>query len=312
MVSRIIITSKNGEIMIQKVISVKIESSWRLLTDRAVVSLPRNVRDFDKRNIKEILRKGDKVEIWLGYDGVLNKEFQGYISNISANLPIELTCEDEMYILKQIPVNVSIRNATLKQLLNAVLPNYNIDALELEIGNIRFAKTTVSKVLEKLKYDFGLYSYFKSATLVCGKVYADDFGTINYNLEQNIVGSALNYKEASDISISIRAVSTLKNGEKIEVTVGDEEGEERQLSYYNINSKEELRKIANLDLRKYKVSGFEGNITTYGLPFAIHGQKANIKSNLYDDRDGTYYIESVNTSFDSSGFRRVIEIGEKV
>jgi len=308
-----------GPIVVQKPTSVTIESSWKLLTDTAKVVMPRNMRieksPFDAKKIRELFRKGDPIIIELGYGQGYNKEFQGYISRVSADIPITIECQDEMWKLKQLPVNFSTRSITLQKLLEKVAPGYQVDALEVELGPQRFAKTTVAKVLEHLKSEYSLYSYMKGKTLVCGKIYADDTAlpATALHLEKNVINNDLNYKNKEDLQIKITAVSTLKNGTKIEVSVGDEAGEERQLTYYGITIKAELKKLAEEDLKKYKVDGFDGSVKTFGIPKIDHGGKVELTSDLYPDRSGTYYVESVKVDFDDSPqYRRTVQLGDKV
>ena len=68
--------------------------------------------------------------------------------------------------------------------------------------------------------------------LVCGKIYEDNFNdkTVKLHLEKNVVNNDLNFKKKEDVSIRINAISTLSNGDKIEVFVGDKTGEEKQLT----------------------------------------------------------------------------------
>ncbi|PCI11865.1 MAG: hypothetical protein COB73_00740 [Flavobacteriaceae bacterium] len=316
MVARItfLATDNREEIVIRKPNAVKIESSWKMLTDRASIVLPRNVPYFEKHKIKDVFRKGDPVLIELGYNGFLNVEFEGYITRVSANIPITIECEDEMYQLKKILVNLSLPKTSLKALLQQIIPGYDIDALEVEIGAQRFPKTTVAKVLDYLQKDYSLYSYMKGKQIVCGKIYADnsDDEVVKIHLEKNVVSNELNYKHKEDVIIRITAVSTLPDGRKIEVTVGDEDGEERQLSYYGIEIEAELETIAKEDLKKYKVDGFDGSIKLFGDPVIKHGQKVELKSDLYPDRNGTYYVERTKVDFnDTPQFRRTIQLGDK-
>ncbi|NCP61597.1 MAG: hypothetical protein GW839_15085 [Flavobacteriales bacterium] len=219
-----------------------------------------------------------------------------------------------MYQLKKIPVNVSIEHASLEELLLTILPGYDLDVLNVELGSVRFPKTTVAKVLEYLKDEFSLYSYMKGKQLVCGKVYADDSALlpIKLHLEKNVVNNDLNYRNKEDVLIRIIAVSTLNNGDKLQVKVGDETGEERQLTYYGITLKAELTKLAKEDLKKYKVDGFTGSITAYGIPVINHGNKVDLVSDLYPDRNGLYYVEEKVIDFDENGFRRKVQLGDKV
>jgi len=307
-------TDNREQIVIKKVTSVHIESGWKRLTDTATITIARNVPYFDKYKVKEVFKKGDTVSIELGYNGQFYKEFGGYVTEVSADIPIVIKCEDEMYQLKKIPVNVSIEHASLEELLLTILPGYDLDVLNVELGSVRFPKTTVAKVLEYLKDEFSLYSYMKGKQLVCGKVYADESALlpIKLHLEKNVVNNDLNYRNKEDVLIRIIAVSTLNNGDKLQVKVGDETGEERQLTYYGITLKAELTKLAKEDLKKYKVDGFTGSITAYGIPVINHGNKVDLVSDLYPDRNGLYYVEEKVIDFDENGFRRKVQLGDKV
>jgi hypothetical protein len=310
------------ELILKSINSVHIESGWKRLTDIATIVLPRKAiyleegkKNLKLSEVKELFKKGDPCTIELGYNGNYQKEFEGYITHVSADIPIKIKLEDEMYQLKKLPVNVSFQKTSLANLLKKIVPGYEVDALEVELGSLRFAKTTVAKVLEFLKDDYSLFSYMDGKKLVVGKIYADnsDEEPVKLHLEKNVVNNDLNYKDKEDVLIRINAVSTLKNGDKIEVTVGDETGEERQLSYYGIEIEAELTKLANEDLKKYKVDGFTGSVKAFGIPFFKHGTKIDLTSDLYPDRNGIYYVEETIIDFnDTPEYRRKGQLGDKV
>lgn len=297
---------------IRKPNSVQIESGWKFLTDKAHIVLPRKVKDFDRQKVRELFRKGDPVIISLGYDQKLRTEFKGYITHVAADIPITIKCEDEMWKLKQQPVNISLKSTTLKGFLKQIVSGYAVDAMDIDLGPVRYAKSTVAQVLEQLKEKYSLYSYMDGTTLKVGKVYADNTGAaIPLHLERDVVNQSLNYKHKEDVRIRIEAVSTLSGGKKLKVTVGDDDGEQRQLSYYGIEVEAELVKLAQLDLKKYKVDGFDGSVTTFGIPVVQHGDKVALTSELYPDRNGTYYVEEVRVAFGENGYRRQLKLGEK-
>lgn len=307
---------RRDNIILNRVTEIEYESSWKEMTDRGSLTLPRNVRYFDKYNVREVFRKGDQVTVYFGYDGNNEKEFEGYISEVSADIPIVIKFEDEMFNVRKIPVNYAAANTGLKELLQKIIPGYEIDALEgVQLGAVRLSKTGVGAVLEKLQSDWGLYTYMRGKTLVCGKYYADEsqYKPVKFNLERNCVSTALNYKKKEDVSLKIKVVSTLSNGKKIEVdNIGDKDGNERQLTFYNIEIKAELERLGKLEYEKYKVDRFEGSFTAFGIPTVRHGLKVAIASNLYDDRVGNYYIEKVVKKFSPSGIRQDITLGDKV
>jgi hypothetical protein len=316
-----IIFAKNDrrpEIVLTQVTEIIVESSWTLLTSTAEIVIPRKVKFFDKNSVRDTFRRGDYVTIAFGYNGKNNLEFKGYITEVSADIPISIKLQDEMWKLKQIPVNFSSPNISLKELLTQIAPGYKIDALEgVQIGSVRFPKTTVAAVLEKLQQDpWKLNTYFKTVNenlvLVCGKYYADDSSEpkVNFHLERNCVSSSLNYVRKDDVLILIKGVSTLTNGTKIEVEFGDKDGQTIQLTHYN-KTKKELEVLVKLDYEKSKQDRFDGSFTAFGIPSVKHGQKASLTSSLYKDRNGTYFIEGVTKSFNRDGIRQVIKLNQK-
>lgn len=301
-------------IELRKPTSVSVEKSWKLLTDTALITIARNVRDFDKQKVRDVFRPGDPVTISLGYNGEYYQEFVGFIARVSADIPIKIWCEDAMWKLKQQPVNISKASTTLKALMDEIVTDYSVDAAEYEIGPVRYPNFTVATVLDDLKSRFGFYSYMKGETLVVGKIYADDTQTdpVNLHLEKNVYRNNLEYRNAEDVKIKIRAVSTLNDGKKLSVEVGDDGGENRQLTYFGINDEAALKKLAEADYDKYKVDRYSGSLTTFGIPAIEHGWKVDLSSDLYPERAGLYYVDTIRVNF-GDGFRyaRTATLGDK-
>lgn len=306
---------RRGDIVIHQVSELEFESSFKEMTDRGSLTLPRKVKFFDRHKVKEIFRRGDAIRIWFGYDGNNIQEFEGYITEVSADLPIVIKFEDEMYRIKQMAVNYSAPNTTLENLLKTIVPGYNIDALEgVQLGGVRLPNTTVGPVLTKLQSDWGIYTYMKGKQLVSGKYYADDsdIEVVTFHLERNCVSTALNYKNKEDVTLRIKCVSTLANGQKLEVDgIGDIDGNERVLTFYNVQVKAELKRLGLLEYEKYKQDRYDGSFTAFGIPSVKHGMKAKIVSELYGERSGIYYIEKVAKSFGADGIRQEITLGDK-
>lgn len=307
---------RKEEIVLNRATEIEYESSWKELTDRGSITLPRNIKFFDKNNVKDVFRRGDQITVYFGYNGNLVKEFEGYISEVSADIPIVIKFEDEMYNVRKLPVNLVSKNISLKELFEKIVPDYELDILEhVQLGAVKLAKTKVGPVLEKLQSDWGLYTYMRGKTVVCGKYYADEssYDPFKFHLERNCVSTSLNYQKKEDISLKIKVVSTLRNGTKITVdNVGDADGNERQLTFYNITVKAELERLGKLEYEKYKQDRFEGSFTAFGIPSVRHGLKAGIKSTLYEDRSGSYYIEKVAKKFSPDGIRQDITLGDRV
>jgi len=308
--------NRREEIILNKVNEIYFESTFKNISDKGTLTLPRKVKFFDKNNVRDVFRKGDALTVLFGYNNDFVEEFSGYVSKVSADLPIQIDFEDEMYKVKRLPVNFSSPNITLEALFKEVVPGYELDILEdVALGPVVLEDTQVGSVLEKLQQDFGLYTYMVGKKVVCGKYYADDSQeeAIIFNLERDCVSTALNYKAKEDVLIRIRAVSTFNNGEKLEIDgIGDADGNERKLIFFNITLKAELERLARSEYEKYKVDKMEGYFTAFGIPSVRHGLKCQLISELYKDREGVYYIEGVKKTFGIGGIRQEVQLGNKV
>ncbi|MDR1155297.1 MAG: hypothetical protein LBL04_11370 [Bacteroidales bacterium] len=302
-----------SEINIYRVSSVQIESSWKEFTGRAEITLPRNTRITGAKKYSDIFNAGDPVIIRLGYGaGELPVEFTGYLSDISEGVPVILRCEDEMYRLKRGSVSIVGKSIKLKELLKKAAPGYEIDCPDVQLGAVRYANVAPIKVLEDVKKETGLYSYFNGRILRCGVVYGDqsDVLPVNIFLEKNAVSESLNKKAPTD-EVRIKAISILKNGKKISVEVGLKGGTSIQRTYIGITVKAELEKRAGADLEKYRAQGFDGSVTLFGIPRVQHGIKMNLKSEFYKNMEGTFYVEKAVKKFSDGGYRQEVTLGDK-
>jgi hypothetical protein len=318
MVCRIVFhkNDRRDEIILNKVTEIEFESTFKETTSRGSLIMPRNVGYFNKHKVRDVFRKGDALTIYMGYDRKLIQEFTGYITEVAADIPITIKFEDEMFRIRQLPVNLSSPSITLEKLLKTIIPGYEVDVLEqVELGSVRLSQTQVGPVLDKIKSEWGFYTYVVGKKVICGKYYADDTkdAPVYFHLEKNCVSTSLNYKRADDIRIKFFYSSTIGKGQKISVEVGDKDFDVEVKAAFNyIKLKEELQKLAERDYRKAKVDRFDGSFTAFGIPSVRHGLKCVLDSSLYEDRTGHYFIEGVKKSFSSGGYRQEITLGEKV
>jgi len=294
------------EIELRRASELKIESTWKEFTDRAEIKLPRNIRIFNGMGYSDIFHIGDPVEIRLGYGtGELPIEFIGYISDISEGVPVVIRCEDEMFKLKRGNVSVVSEAITLRNLLERIAPGYEIDCPDVNLGAVRFANVAPIAVLEQIRKDTGLFSYFDRKILRVGVIYGDQSGVpvVNIHLEKNAVSERLNRKSGTQ-DVEIRAISILNNGRRIAATVGTRGGTSVQRTYIGITVQAELEKRAKADLEQYRAQGFDGSIILFGIPAVQHGMKVHIKSEIFKNMEGTFYIDKVVKKFRSSGYRQ--------
>ncbi|TWP23533.1 hypothetical protein ETU10_07355 [Apibacter muscae] len=314
--------SRKEKLTLYTVSEVQIETSYTNLTQNSEIIIARKVKYFDRNKIKEVFRKGDKVEIYLGYNGALTLEFIGYITQVSADFPISIKLEDEMYNLKKKEVNFSSPGITLKNLIEKLLPNpeYTVNiTYDAQLGQVMFSKTNLGAVLDKLKTDWNIHSYFRlvdgKPVLEVGSIYQTqtDKEPILFHLERNCVDQQLNYRRKEDIRIKIKGICNLGKGKKIEVEFGDSDGTVNTLTYHNPGiTKKDLEILVKKDYDRFKQDGMEGSFTALGIPSVQFGQKVKLVSNLYEERNGTFGIEGVNKSFSKSGYRQDIKLGFQI
>ena len=297
--------------------SFRCEQSWQTLTDTAQFIIAKTLYFEEKERVFDLIKTGDPFFIEAGYNGTMEREFTGYISEIFDGLPVVFSAEDNMYILKRTPVNKSFKGIKLAALLKAIVPaQFKIDAADIQLGDFVFKNYTVAQVLSELKDNYGIYCYFNDDTLMGGKIYADqpfskkivkyDFG------KKNFVEDDLKYRSKNDYQLKVTMRSHLSNGKVIKVTVGDAEGQEQKLVCSNVSDKIALEKLAQKELDRLKYDGYRGTVTGFGIPFIRHGYTMNLKHPENPARDGNYYVDAVTTTFSDQGaIRRISKIGAR-
>jgi hypothetical protein len=302
--------------------SVQIQSSWQTLGDTCIIKLP----NF-KQNLEKHIQIGDAVKVYLGYDGNNNLEFEGYVSKIGASVPLEIFCEDKVFLLKRHTFEGRLfQNATLKQVLNELLQSLQTQTntslsitqkglADIQLGNIRIGKASYAEILQKLKEEYLFVLYFRPEYLYSGLPYLEYEGESPEKLDfsKNIVdATSLSFRRKEEVKIKVKAVSFLPNNEKITVEAGDVDGELRTIFTRGETNAQKLKIWAEQQLQLLKYEGYSGNITTFGLPFLQHTHGIKIIDSHYPERSGVYIIDKVKTSFGVRGFRREIEIGKKI
>lgn len=299
--------------------SVSITRSWDNQTQTAKVILPRNVQ-YNKKNIYEganaIMRRGDKITITGAYFPNETVLFTGYISKINNNVPIELQCEDEMFLLKQtIAPNLSYKSVNLRTLVAKMLTNTSIPfkAIDAEIGQIRLQGASVGKVLQVLRDQYGLYSYFVNGILRVGLAYYPSEAQTGIFLFELMVkdGMNLTYLKKDDVKVQIKGVLISNNTQK-EYIYGDTTGDTRTVFQYG-GTKADLDLKCNSFLEQSNYTGYYGSFKTFLEPAMKPGDYAIVDSYKYPERKGKYLIKEVVTEISTTdGGKQTIELERKI
>lgn len=302
---------------------INIRKSWKNFTDTATIKLPKAIYYKDEtgqvlpvKHIGDFIKVGDPVEIKLGYNQQLFTEFKGYVSRSPRiNVPYEIICEDEMWQLKRKEVNVSIKNATVKDIIQAVAPGYELDCIDEVYGNFSMKQTTAVKVFNELQEKAGIYTFFRDGRLVCGKIYTDEKLSTRqpvFEYCENIIEHNLQYIYPDEAKVKVYAKSINKKGEVVTYEAGEEGGDIEHWIDRDGLSKEELKKRTDNRFKNLKTrGGYKGSITSFGWPRVEHGQVVQVIDKKYEERNTKNYVDEVEIGFSAgNGYKRTVNIGK--
>jgi hypothetical protein len=325
-----------GQVKFPFITEVEISSSWEDLTDKATITMPRNIiyrkNGVPVTNIttgsNPLWKRGDPVSIDLGYNEVLRNRFQGFITRIHTRTPLVFEAEDSMFTLKQ-KIVPQFKEQTIKlaDLLQQILPDgIEFDAVDMSLGKFKIEKATVAQVLDYIKRHFGLSVYFKNGRLSVGFAYqlnslsqitAENlrefrFGAPGSNKANIIDDSDLEYQREDDLKLRVQGIIIDgKTNTKIQVEAGDPDGDLRTLHFYNI-SEAEAQKLCNEAAEKLKYEGFRGSFKTFLSPKVSHGEAIKLVDPLIPDRNGIYLVKRVVTNAGGAGGRQTIFLDRKL
>lgn len=250
---------------------ITIKTGWYNITNTAKVTMPKNVyvqtpngdKAWESTNIyaasdvPPIFLRGDKIKIELGYyyqnasNNLVtetNIEFEGFISKVNPKIPIEIDCEDNMWLLKQalcpnkvFPSTQYSTTQIIRYLLDNSIPNpgnpflkdviiptikkFNVidgvgtsEIVTTSVGDFRTQNETIAQVLNRLRKDYKLECFFRDINLIVSGIvyYPNDYlnnGVItstSYDFEQNIVQNDMTYSRNDDVRLGIKAYSVNK------------------------------------------------------------------------------------------------------
>jgi len=320
--------------------SIEIDSSYENLTDTCKIVIPRKLV-FEGLDLftgdNPIFKRGDKIEVSLGYVPNITKVFSGYIKTVGSNVPTVLECEDGMYQLKQYTVNYPSKKALddvisklkvhpatiplkvkLDELLDFCLTPKGIEyeiVDNIDLGSFRAINATPAMILDKLKSEYGLYSYFKGDVLKVG--FANDASVTSeasFKMEEVIINSdTLEWQRDEDVRIKCVAISMFPDNTKSEpIEFGDPDGNQITIHKYNMDAKS-LEFAAKEWIKENKYTGYRGEVETFGEPVMNHGDRAKITSDKLPERDGIYLIKKVKRIYGvNEGNHQIFTLGAKV
>lgn len=293
------------------------ESSWRNLTDRATLELPRNVR-LRQASLRDYVGNGDRLAVRLGYDGQTAAVYEGFVTRVVPDIPYRVYADDGMYLLKRQSTTASWRDISLAGLITALLPDnyqalgYRVEAVESGLGRFSVHKATLGQVLEVLREEYALPCFFRGKTLYAGLSYWPKLqARHSFRFQHNVVSHDLEWREPGDTPLRVLAISMLPDNRKLHVEVGDPEGEVRTLHFYD-RSLADLRREAEAYLDRLRISGYRGSFVTFGTPQVQHGDLVTLRDDYFPERnEGAYLVDAVRTTYGIGGYRQEITLGPR-
>lgn len=308
-----------------KPFEVKVNTSIFEYVNRAVIKVPLTARikqagkvvTASTETAKEI-QEGDKVVIRLGYNGSLKTEFEGFVARLNYKSPLEIECEGYSYQLRKKQMSGIMKSTTLLDILKKLIEGTDV-ILDRDIPHFPIEKVVLqgkrgTDVLESLKQmSKGLVRFtFSGNVLWGGLVYLQNRGDVKYRLGYNVIKDGnLIRREAKNDEVTVTWKGKMKDGTKVTATAGSK-GEVQVKSSHAITDARALKQLAAADVAKQSYDGYEGKIKAFGVPFCNAGFRCFLQDEKYPERGGTYIVQTTETVYCMSGFRRTVGIGAKL
>lgn len=284
------------------------------------------IRNNDQVSVIEPLSKrikeGDKITIYLGYNGNNKKEFEGYIKRINQKMPLELECEDDLYLLRKIRLKKSFKKAQVTEVLKYILDElYKQQGLRLElytdipkteVFNFWMDQANGVTVLQELEDKYLLRSFLTEINgkkvLYCGLTYGLKKKRVKYIFNRNVISiDDLKYFNKNDRSFKITIRHVKADGTEKKYEFGDPKGDNHEMMIQAPMSEAGIKQYAMGILEGLQTGSYKGSFQTFLIPHVEPCDIADVEDRQFIQRGGSYYVSGVTTTF-GSGARRSPEI----
>lgn len=296
---------------------VEIHRSVELLADTAKIVLPAS--QFNAAlHVENKIRRGDFVSIGFGYEETGQAlEFQGYVQRISTDDgSITLECEDRLFLFRKAVPDTQQKKVSLKDLLQWVI-NQTGAGLKLDCSytwiydNYVTSSATGFDVLQKVQKECGADIYIDGETLHVHAPGEKVGNEVLYDFSLNIEKSDLSYLDAENRKVKVVVKSLQPDGTVKEMEFGNPDGDKVEIRA-NSTDTASMTSRGQAELKRHSYTGYDGCITTWLVPYVKPGDMATLHDRDYEYKDGSYYVQSVTTTFGSNGGSRQIELGFKL
>lgn len=315
-----------GDIRFDFVTELEIISTWEELTSTCTITIPKKATVDGKPLVEgaaSIFNVGDPVRIRAGYDLSYDVIYEGYVTYVKTGFPIQIICEDAMWLFKRQTYAKAFKDVTLKGLVDYLLSKITTKITvvnsfpDLKLGKFRIGKgATGADVFEELRKTYGISCYFRDNILYVGLVYSHSSSAnyarkVDFFYKGNIIDDDLLYRQKDQREFKIVGNVLIPGKDKknfFKVEAGSSSGQAIQQYYFNLTHAQ-AQKMVDAALQRYKVPGFEGGFMTFGRPFVRHGDTAVIHDSDIPERNGSYLVRKVTRRFSvSDGYKQEVEL----
>lgn len=327
-----------GDYVLAMLDNVEVNKSVDLLADTCKIKLPAQVNNkpIPQTSLSSIgndiqgqLKRSNPVKVWMGYNKTSEElkktkpEFEGYLLSMETDDgSIIINCEDELFLMRKPVADKQFKATSVKQIAEYIISQLGLTmkvncTLTINYDKFVISKATAYDVLKKLKDETKGNIYIRKndkgeVELNIHPPYIEKHGYVDYSFQYNIENSSLKYKSKEDRKVEVIIERTGKDGKTIKGTFGTPGGEQVQIKG-NGMSAADIKKAAQNEYNQRCYDGYEGDITTWLVPFAEPGYSASITDEDYGFKNGSYYVKSVTSSMDGSGGGvRKVQLGIKL
>lgn len=303
-----------GDFRLGMLDKVEIHRSVELLADTATIVLPG--AEYNKAlEVESLIKRGDPVSITIGYEETgLREEFRGWIQRISTDDgSITIECEDDLYKFRKSIPNEELKQVTLEALLKKVISdigeNFKLDCTySWTYEKFVINTATGYDVLKKVQEESGADIYLADDTLhvhAPAETVGDD---VYYDFAQNVEECDLTYRTAEDRKVQVVVKATMPDGTVKEIETGSTGGDKVEIRCAT-SDEASMRQRGLTEVKRLSFDGYEGNITTWLIPYCKPGDTAELRDEDYPEKDGRYFVQAVTTEFSRDGGKRTVELG---
>ena len=275
-------TAQGKVISFSQANSCKVVSSLFSLTDTCTITLgrKRKWKDENVTDLTEIIKRGDAIEVKLGYGDAIETVFKGYLTAVKTGTPVTIECENEAWKLKQMPIaNKDYESLAMADFVSELLSSYKVVSADVNFGEVRInGENTVAGVLDYFMKNYPVRFFFRGdtfyATLAHTLLMQDGaIETHKFKWGRNVVKDNLKYTLAEDVKVQIVCKVILQDNTKLEWKEPQDATDAGIRTFLVPGAKnlDDLKRYAQDMLKTFKVDQMEGTFTAFAEPSVKKG-----------------------------------------